>query len=650
MKHWLWLLSCIPLVALSAPGDDRVLAAREAFRNGERIKLGKQAEALGSMAAQGSRHDLQPWVDYWRLQQRLDDGDSEGVKEFLAAQQGSYLAEKLRGEWLKSLGRLRNWDEFLGEYAALAQPDQETACYQLQARLAGGLGPAALDEVRPLWASALDLPDSCLPLMEQLNADGRIDIDGVWERLRRLLEVKKLKAARQAAAYLPAAQAPNAKTMAAIADKPAHALDRLPENFAATRLGREMALYAVQRLAHGDPAAAARQWQKIQPQFSEAERGYAWGQLAWQAAQQHLPQALNWYAQAAGVPLSEEQLAWQVRAALRVHDWPVVLRAIERMPAKMAAQPDWSYWLARALIAHNHPDEARALYRKISGQPNFYGNLADEELNRVIVVPPRAAPPTAEELAAARDNPGLRRALALFRLDLRLEGLREWNWALRGMNDRQLLAAADLALRNEVFDRAISAADRTQVQHDYALRYLAPFRDSVEPLARELAVDSGWVYGLMRQESRFMMKARSDVGAKGLMQLMPKTAQWVAKKIGLKDYHPARVSDLGTNLMLGTNYLRMVLASLDNHPVLASAAYNAGPGRARRWRGDVALEGAIYAETIPFSETRDYVKKVMSNAVYYSTLFEDKPQSLKSRLGMIAARGAGATKTADELP
>jgi soluble lytic murein transglycosylase len=136
------------------------------------------------------------------------------------------------------------------------------------------------------------------------------------------------------------------------------------------------------------------------------------------------------------------------------------------------------------------------------------------------------------------------------------------------------------------------------------------------------------------------------------MQLMPKTAQWVAKKIGLKGYHPGRVADLGTNLTLGTNYLKLVLTSLDNHPVLASAAYNAGPGRARRWRAEVPLEGAIYAETIPFNETRDYVKKVMSNAVYYSTLFEDKPQSLKSRLGMVGARGTGVgnAAVAEDLP
>ena len=652
MKHWLWLLSFLPLLVLASPGDDRVLAAREAFRNGERIKLAKQLDTLGSATPEGEVHDLQPWVEYWYLQQRLDDGNSAGVREFLGRHNGSYLAEKLRGELLKLLARQQDWDAFRGEYPLLAQPDQELACYEVQGRLSSGQSAVALDELRALWTSVLDLPDACIPLMERLMAAGRIDANDVWERLRRLLEAKKLKAAKQAASYLPKAQMPSAKTLDAIAAKPLKALDKPPKNFAATRLGREMVLYAVQRLARSDPAGAAKRWQKVQGQFSESERGYAWGQLALQAAQQHLPEALSWYALAGNVPLSEEQLAWQVRAALRVHDWPVVMRSIERMPTKMAAQPDWSYWLARALIAHNRQDEARTLYQKIAGQPNFYSNLADEELSRLIIVPPRAAAPTPEEFAAARDNPGLKRALALLRLDMRPEGLREWNWTLRGMNDRQLLAVADLALRSEVFDRAISAAERTQAQHDYALRYLAPFRDSVEPLAREMAVDSGWVYGLMRQESRFMMNAHSGVGAKGLMQLMPKTAQWVARKIGLKSYHPSRVSDLQTNVTLGTHYLKMVLTSLDDHPVLASAAYNAGPGRARRWRADIPLEGAIYAETIPFNETRDYVKKVMSNAVYYAALFEDKPQSLKSRLGMVGARGMGTRKTSaeDDLP
>jgi soluble lytic murein transglycosylase len=657
MKLWFCLFSLFCTLAQAAPGDSRVLTAREVFRNGERIRLAALPDVTGrkGQAGQVAQYDLEPWVEYWQLRQRLDDGHSDGIADFLQRQSGSYLAEKLRGDWLKNLGNKQKWEDFQREFPFLQQPDNELNCYALQGRLAVQNDAAALNEARPLWLGVLDMPESCIPLMERLIVAGRIDIDDVWDRMRRLVETRRIAAAKRTAEYLPTAQMPTSRMLETISDKPQRSLDTAPASFAATRLGREMALFAVQRLARSDTPAATVRWQKIQGKFSEAERGYAWGQIAWQAAVHHLPEAPVWYGyalscQSADLKFSEEQLAWQVRAALRALDWPLVQRAIAQMPPQMAAQPDWIYWRARALAMQGHSEEAKVLFQKISGQPNFYSNLADGELDRLISIPPRALPPTAEELAAARDNPGLRRALALFRLDMRNEGIREWNWTLRGMNDRQLLAAADLARRSEIFDRAIYSADRTQVQHDYALRYLAPFRESVVPQARDMALDSGWVYGLMRQESRFVMSARSGVGAKGLMQLMPKTAAWVARKIGLKNYQSSQVASMNTNVELGTNYLRMVLASLDNHPLLACAAYNAGPGRARRWRADVPLEGAIYAETIPFDETRDYVKKVMSNSVYYAALFEDKPQSLKSRMGTVSSRltgTAGATKFAD---
>jgi soluble lytic murein transglycosylase len=239
--------------------------------------------------------------------------------------------------------------------------------------------------------------------------------------------------------------------------------------------------------------------------------------------------------------------------------------------------------------------------------------------------------------------------LALIRADLRLDGLREWNWALTGMTDRQLLAAADFARRNEVIDRAINTADRTQAEHDFVQRYPTPFLAQVEPRARNVALDPAWVYGLMRQESRFIMDAKSSAGAKGLMQLMPATAKWVARKIGMDNYHPGRVTEMDTNVTLGTSYMRMVLDGLDDHPLLASAAYNAGPGRARKWRAETPLEGAIYAETIPFSETRDYVKKVMANATHYAAVMGIATPSLTARLGIIRPRGFGDT-TAESLP
>jgi soluble lytic murein transglycosylase len=204
------------------------------------------------------------------------------------------------------------------------------------------------------------------------------------------------------------------------------------------------------------------------------------------------------------------------------------------------------------------------------------------------------------------------------------------------MDDEQLLAAAELARRAEVYDRTINTADRTAHVHNFQMRFLAPFRDVFREHARAFDLEEAWVLGITRQESRFIADAKSSAGARGLMQLMPATAKWIAGKIGMP-YSLDRVIEVDTNVTLGTRYLKYVLEDL-GHPVLASAAYNAGPGRARRWRDIKPLEGAIYAETIPFNETRDYVKKVMANTLYYSALTGGKPLSLKQRMGTIPAR------------
>jgi soluble lytic murein transglycosylase len=201
-----------------------------------------------------------------------------------------------------------------------------------------------------------------------------------------------------------------------------------------------------------------------------------------------------------------------------------------------------------------------------------------------------------------------------------------------------LLAAAQLAKDQDLPDRAINTADKTGQLHDFSLRYLSPYIEQVRPQAQSLGLDEAWVYGLMRQESRFITNAKSVVGASGLMQLMPSTAKWVAKKIGIADYNHGRVNDLETNVALGTNYLKIVLDELYSHQALASAAYNAGPGRPRRWRDVRPMEAAIFAESIPFNETRDYVKKVISNAVIYQVLFSGKPASIKDRLPLVPAR------------
>lgn len=228
-------------------------------------------------------------------------------------------------------------------------------------------------------------------------------------------------------------------------------------------------------------------------------------------------------------------------------------------------------------------------------------------------------------------------------MGLRSEGVREWNYTIGlhtpgGMKDRELLAAADLACQKQVWDRCINTSERTREVVDWNQRFPMPFHDAVIAQSQSIGLDPAYVYGLIRQESRFIMDARSHVGASGLMQVMPATAKWTARKIGMTDFKPHMINDRDVNITIGTSYLKLALDDFDGSMLLAAAGYNAGPGRPRNWRNGPVLDGAIWAENVPFTETRDYVKKVLSNTTNYAALITGQPQSLKARLGKVGPK------------
>ncbi|RYY92691.1 MAG: lytic transglycosylase domain-containing protein, partial [Comamonadaceae bacterium] len=285
----------------------------------------------------------------------------------------------------------------------------------------------------------------------------------------------------------------------------------------------------------------------------------------------------------------------------------------------------------------------------------FYEMLALEELGQKVTVPPRPAPLTAEEKDTARQNPSLNRGLYAIALGLRSEGVREWNYGTNlakpgGLADRELLAAAQYACEREVWDRCTNTSDRTKGEIDIDQRYPLPFRDEVVRRSREINLDPAYVYGLIRQESRFVMNAQSSVGAAGLMQVMPATARWTARKLGLVGFRPEQLTDRDTNIAIGTGYLKLVLDDFGGSMPLAAAAYNAGPGRPRNWRNGPVMDAAAWAENVPFGETRDYVNKVLANTPLYSAILTGQPQSLKARLGTIGPRETALPEPNRDLP
>ena len=611
--------------------DESLLAAYDAYRAGDPIKFAKLTKKLEG-------HVLEPWLDYWRLSMRLEDIPNKEVREFLATHASLYVSERLRSDWLRVLGKRSEWSEFDRQALRYPREDLEVSCYRWISRLEHG-DDSALAEAVAMWLEPTELPDGCQRLSAILSMRGRLSVTDVWRRVRVLFEHGQITAAKTTLGLLPRHEAPDERQLAEAARQPKRFLERLPKVLE-SRAAREVAVLGLVRHARNDVAGAAAMLEgALAERLSDAELKYLWGVLGYEGAREHHDEALKWFARAGDTPLDDRKLAWTVRAALRDGQWPAVRAAIDRMSVGTAHQPAWLYWYGRALAAHGEEMGSRAYFLRIAGQTDFYGLLAAEELGYTLALPDITHVPTEEEVASAAADPGLKRALELIRLGIRVEGVREWLFTIRSFDDARLLAAAELARRNGVYDRAIHTADRTSRLHNFTLRYPMPYQEVFRGYAATHGVDEAWVLGVARQESRFNTDARSSAGAAGLMQVMPGTARYVAGKIGLRNYRPKTVTDIETNVTLGTGYLRLVMEQL-GHPVLASAAYNAGPSRARRWRDDKPLEGAVYVESIPFPETRDYVKKVMANAVYYSAVLEKKPVPLKARLSVIQPPGA----------
>ncbi len=629
--------------------DEAITDMAQAFKARDRKRL-------SSLLPQLRGYILEPWAAYWELSVRLDEVSPSEVQDFFAHYSGSYQEDKLRAEWLLQLGRNRDWAAFNREYPKYRMGDDKSLrCYGLLTEhLANASDVNA--SVLQTWLSQKDADEGCAAAAEQLVKDHSMMPAAIWPRARLGFENDRLRVATQAVGILNDGWV---KNVAEIYASPAKYLnDKLTAFRPKTR---ELVSLAIIRLAYLDPDAAAIEVNHLRwrAQLTQEERSWIWGVIGKRAAMKLSSDALGYFAQGQFSQMHEDHLAWAVRAALRAGKWQVVRDAIAAMPPSVAAEPVWVYWHARAQLALADSEatraEAMSLLQGIAGVRGFYEQLALEELGQRISVPERPAPLSAAERDAARNNPGLTRALYAIQIGLRQEGVREWNYSTNlhergGLDDRALLAAAERACQAEVWDRCINSSERTKGVIDFETRFPMPFKSAVLARSKQIGMDPAYVYGLIRQESRFIMDARSGVGASGLMQVMPATAKWTAKKIGMTDFQPHQISERDTNIAIGTGYLKLLLDSFGGSMPMAAAAYNAGPGRPRSWRNGPLLEAAIWAENVPFSETRDYVKKVLSNTTNYAALITGQPQSLKARLGSIGPLDASVPDTSTELP
>jgi len=612
---------------------DDYLAAIQAARHGQ---LARARQYLPRLEG----YPLRGYVEYELLKDRLAAAPPAEIRRFLEQNRDTPLVDALRRKWLRLLARRPDWDTFLHEYQDVER-DPELQCLRLTQLLRPERTvPQAplMAEIEQLWFTGRRLPAACDAVFAAWKRAGHMTAEKVWERVRLAMESGQLGLAGELARYLGPAERAWVTRWQAMHRDPLRELERL--NYPVeTPTARNIVRHGIVRLAARDPEAAMAQWQKLKARhrFLGEDENYVLRHLGIVAAQNHLPAALEWLSRVSAGADDELLRLWRVRAALREANWKAARGFLAGLTEAQQRAPSWRYWNARALEAEGREDDARQLYAELARERGYYGFLAADRLGEDYSMQHAPLEASPEELSAVHARPGIQMAQELYALGQTVDARRQWNWTTRDFSNRELQVAALIARQWGWHDRAILTVARSEHRDDIELRFPLAYRETIETQASRARLDAGWVYGVVRQESAFMTDARSQAGALGLMQLMPATGRLTGRRLGLRAYSRDAILNVENNLRLGVTYLKEVLDRNRGNQTLATASYNAGPHRVVNWMPDKPLDADIWVETIPYNETREYVKNVLSYSAIYDHRLGNEPTRLTARMPAVAS-------------
>jgi soluble lytic murein transglycosylase len=629
------LLIALTLVLVTGSpraATDPLASQREQFIEARKALQQQQHARYRELAAGLKSYPLYSYLGFDALRQRLGEASEREVLDFVERHADQPVGSRLRSLWLYTLASQRRWELFLKHYSG--SDDTTMQCYALRARLETGSKRGVADEALALWTVGKSQPKACDPLFDWLYAGNHINEEHVWQRIRLAMDKGQTSLAKYLARRLPAKDADWVTLWRQAHRNPSDTLQdpRLNQN---SVNAREIILHAIRRIARSDAMHAHRKWDSLKSgySFTPAERGRLERYIALSAAQQHEPGA---HALLSALPDEQRDAHvrdWQLRAALAEANWPALLDNIEALPDEERQRDEWRYWRAHALQQTGQHLLSVNEYSWLAKERSYHGFLAADYLRwpyEMGDVPTRYDP---AELETLRRQPALLRAHELFRADMLIDARREWAHAIRDMNSGELRLAAVLANQWGWKDQAILTVARAGEFSDLTLRFPLEHTESVRRYARNNDLDPGVVFAVIRQESAFNPEARSPAGARGLMQLMPKTGKATARLNRIPWSGVAGLYDSDRNIRIGSSYLRQVMERFDNNIVLAAASYNAGPHRVSRWLPD---EGGMAANhwvaNIPYSETRKYVQRVLAYAAIYDWRLQQPITPLRERM------------------
>lgn len=590
---------------------------REAQEHLEEDKIDKVKPLLPEL----KDYPLYPWLEYEFLRQNLPRTADHQILEFVERYPHSVLSDRIYLQWARRLKQINDWSVLLKHIPA----DHELTslqCLHAEGLLVTGDVQQGLERGKQIWANASGaLPSACDDLVLKLQNKGQLSADDYWQRIAQLIPDNHITAAKKLADNLSAEDQKLVSLWAQIRKNPKKYLPKAFKLDESERV-RQVVVYGIIRAADIKLSMAKPLWAEAQKafEFTPAEHGAAESTIGMWEAWRHSPQGMERLKKIPAQYRSDTGNVWLARLALRNGEWQTLLDAVNAMGAEEAERDIWQYWKARALSELGTKDQAGSLFTELAENTTFYGFLAADRLGQAYAKLKEPVPDRSQRIDGLKKIAAIQRWHEWRALGDTKRAREEWFRALKAMDKAGMLAAAELATQEGDANLAIWTVSRTKDWNIVDLRFPMLYTDLVQEQARSQGVQPEWILGVMRRESAFKADAESHVKALGLMQLMPATAREVGNKLGMKVSGRSEILEPATNVQLGSAYLSSMLNRFDGDYAKATAAYNAGPHRIGKWAPENTIAADQWVESIPFKETRRYVRAVMA----YTTIYDHK--------------------------
>ncbi len=626
-----WLLAG---PAAAAPADS-LAADRALFLKAHKALNEHRFRDYRKLEKQLRDYPLYPYLEFWDMRGNLQHVSNEDIAAFIERYQGDSVSARMRQSWLYQLARQQDWKTFLEVYTG-NQP-VTLQCYRLQAQIKTGQKQGLADAALKLWLVGKSQVKNCDPVFKYLEDNKLITDELRWQRIRLAMQSGNPSLARYLAKPLPEEDRAWVELWREARKQPAKTLDS-PELKKDSAHAREIILYSVRRISQSNADLAFKKWAQLKPRyaFTAAETGELEKNMALSASWQRNPRAHEWMVAVPDAAVDAKLREWRIRAAVSDGNWPAVVTHTSNLAPEEAQREEWRYWRAHAL--EQTGDHGRALddFSRLARERDYHGFLAADFMNWPYEMSNRPIEYDPPSLEALSTQAGFIRARELYKAELFIDARREWYWITRNLSPDELKLAAVLAEQWGWHDRAILTVAQSKDYNDLNLRFPVNYQSEVRKISRQYQLEPAHVYAVIRQESAFNKDARSHAGALGLMQLMPKTGRVTAKKHNIPLASTSLLYQPDKNISIGSAYLKQVMEAYDDNIVLASAAYNAGPHRVKRWLPEDKEKPATqWIAMVPFNETRNYIQRILAYIAIYDWRLEQPATPINKHMPII---------------